>query len=211
MRIQIIAEGPTDREILNALITKINKWTTIEFIEESKTQIKRRGKNSILLQYSILAKFLHHGFYKSVDVIIICVDNDNEILDESGVGSKIKEDLKILVEKFLNDNIYKYPTINPKRVFAVPVQTIDYWMKSIDEKENDCQKIRRIENIDRSNIKVETYGKSNVYSGWVIDREAINSKIEKIKREYRVFEKLRCLPSFIDFENQLKYSLISKS
>lgn len=54
MRIQIIAEGPTDREILNALITKINKWTTIEFIEESKTQIKRRGKNSILLQYSMI-------------------------------------------------------------------------------------------------------------------------------------------------------------
>ncbi len=209
MRIQIIAEGPTDREILNALITKINKWNNIELIEESKTQIKRRGKYSILFQYSDLAKFLHHGFYKSVDVIIICVDNDDEILDASGIGSKKKEDLEILVEKFLYENNYKYPNINPKCILAVPVQTIDYWMKSIDERGNDCQEIRRIEDIDRGNIKIETYGKSNVYGGWVIDREAINSKIEKIKRESIALEKLRCLPSFIDFENQLKCSLVS--
>lgn len=204
MIIQIIAEGPTDREILNALVMNIHRETGIELIEEGKTQMKHRGKNSILFQYSKLAKFLHHGFSKSVDAIIICVDNDDEILDKSGIGSKKKADLKALVDIFLEKNNYIYPTIRPKWVLAVPVQTIDYWMKSIDEKDNDCQKIRRIENIDRSNIKVETYGKSNVYSGWIIDREAINSKIEKIKREPIVFEKLRCLPSFIDFENQLK-------
>jgi hypothetical protein len=207
MIIQIIAEGPTDREILHALIMKIHREIGIELIEESKTQMKRRGKYSILFQYSILAKFLHHGFSKSVDVIIICVDNDDEILDNSGIGSKKKADLKILVDTFLEKNNSIYPTIKPKWVLAVPVQTIDYWMKSIDERDNDCEKIRRIENIDRSNIKVETYGRSNVYGGWAIDQEAINSKIEKIKRESIVFEKLRCLPSFIDFENQLKISI----
>lgn len=207
MIVQIICEGPTDRQIIIALLKTINKSPAIKFIEESKTQMKRRGKYSILFNYDIFAKFLHNGFFKSVDVIVICVDNDNEILDKSGVGAKKKEDLRILVEKFIENNKSKYQNIKPKFVLVVPVQTIDYWMKCIDEAETDCQKIKRIESIDINKIKIETYGKLNVYGGWAVNQESINSKIEKIKKNSFVLEKLRCLPSFADFENQLKDSL----
>lgn len=203
MLVQIIAEGPTDRQILMSLLNKIGDGS-LEFVEESKTQMKRRGIHSILFNYTILAKFLHHGFYNSAEVIVICVDNDNEILDYSGVGSKRKQDLKELFDKFCIKNKHIYPNINPKLVLVVPVQTIDYWMKCVDERKNDCQKIKQIENINQNHIKVETYGKSNVYFGWLIDQKSIDSKIEKISHNSHVLDKLRCFPSFSDFEEQLK-------
>ncbi len=204
MRVLIVAEGPSDREILKAILNKVKN--NVELIDESKTQMKRRGKQSILFQYHILAKFLHHGFSSSAEIIIICVDNDNDVLDKSGIGSKKKDNLKNLIDRFIieNKNNAKYESIKPRWVLAVPVQTIDYWMKSIDEKDDDCQKIRQIESIDKSIIKIETYGKSNVYGGWVINREAINLKIQKIKNEAVALDKMRCLPGFKDFEDQLK-------
>jgi len=48
MRVLIIAEGPSDREILKAILNKVKN--NIEFIDESKTQMKRRGKQSILFK-----------------------------------------------------------------------------------------------------------------------------------------------------------------
>ena len=170
MLVQVISEGPTDRKILMNLLNKISN-EDLKFVAESKTQMKRPGINSILFNYSILAKFLHHGFHNSAEVIVICVDNDNEILDENGIGSKRKQELKELFDIFCEKNERIYPNINPKSVLVVPVQTIDYWMKCVDTNKSDCEKIRKIENINKKNIKIDTYGKSNVYAGWSINRE----------------------------------------
>ena len=203
MLVQIIAEGPTDRKILMNLLVKISN-DNLQFVGESRTQMKRRGIHSILFDYSTLAKFLHHGFHNSAEIIIICVDNDDEDLDDSGLGSKVKQSLQELFDRFHTKNKHIYLGINPKLVLVVPVQTIDYWMKCVDEKKSDCHNIRQIERIAKNNIKIETYGKSNVYNGWAINPESINSKIEKINGGLDVLEKLRCLSSFRDFENQFK-------
>jgi hypothetical protein len=202
MRVQIISEGPTDREILRSIVD-IFKCPDMDMIEESKTQMRRRGKHSIL-NYKSFSKFLHHGYQNLADVIIICVDNDDEDLDKFGVGSIKKNSLKDLIKEFQEKNPYKYLEINPKYVLTIPVQTIDYWMKCIDINEFNCVKIIEILNVPKSMIKKEAYGESNIYLGWVIDPEAINSKIEKIKNDPTVQEKLRCFPSFRDFESQIR-------
>jgi hypothetical protein len=202
MRVQIISEGPTDREILYSIVN-IFKCADVELIEESKTQMKRRGKHA-LLNYEIFSKFLHHGYQNLAEIIIICVDNDDEDLDTFGVGSIKKEIIRGLINEFQKKNSHKYLKISPKYVLAIPVQTIDYWMKCIEEGDLNCIKIRKILNISRSMIKKETYGAANIYLGWVIDPAAISSKIAKIKHDPSVPEKLRCFPSFRDFESQMR-------
>lgn len=157
MKIQIIAEGPTDRAILHAFILMI-KRNSIEFLEESNTQKTHRGKHSLISNYKIFAKFLHNAYYNFSDIIIICVDNDGDITDRLGIGSKKKDILKKYITQFTDSNSYKYPSINPEYIIAVPVQTIDYWMKCIDEEETNCYKIREIERIPQQKIKAETYG-----------------------------------------------------
>lgn len=203
MRIQIISEGPTDREILWTIIN-VFKFSNIELIKESNTQIKRRGKHSILFNYNIFSKFLHHGYQNLADIVIICVDNDDEVLDKFGVGSAKKNSLNELIKKFLEKNSYKYPERSPKYILAIPVQTIDYWMKGIEFNDLNCKNILKILNISRFRIKNETYGESNISLGWVIDPEAIRSKLEKIENDPFVPDKLRCFPSFRDFESQIK-------
>lgn len=206
MKIQIIAEGPSDRRILRALIRRISKGIDIEVIEESKTQMKRRGKQSILLKYDIVAKFLHHSYSKQVDIIVICVDNNGESV-QSGVNINTKNKLNRSIENFKIKNKEKYSNVNPEFVIAIPVQTMDYWMKGVDEPEVNCGRIRKIENINKDNIKSEAYGAQNVFLCWIIDENEIIKKIEKINNDYSVLEKLRCFPSFVDFEQQFKKAL----
>lgn len=206
MKIQIIAEGPSDRRILRALIRKISKGIDIEVIEESKTQMKRRGKQSILLKYDIFAKFLHHSYSKQVDIIVICVDNNGESV-QSGVNINTKNKLNRSIENFKIKNKEKYSNVDPEFVIAIPVQTMDYWMKGVDEPEVNCGRIRKIEDINKDNIKSETYGAQNVFLCWIIDENEIIKKIEKINNDYLVLKKLRCFPSFVDFEQQFKKAL----
>ena len=158
----------------------------------------------MLSNYKILAKFLHNAYYKCSDLIIICVDNDGEALDELGIGSRKKEILKSNIELFIDNNSYKYPDRSPRYILAVPVQTIDYWMKCIDQNHKECHKIREIEKIPKEIIKVETYGKKNVHLGWQIDSTTFNNKIDKFTRDPSVIDKLSCLPSFKDFMDQFK-------
>jgi hypothetical protein len=209
MKIQIIAEGPTDRAILHAFILMI-KRDSIEFLEESNSQRVHRGKHSLISNYKLFAKFLHNAYHKCSDVIVLCVDNDGGEIDRSGIGSKNKDILNKYISQFIDSNSYKYPSINPEYIIAVPVQTIDYWMKCIDEKEANCYKIRDIEKIPQQKIKAETYGEKNIYLGWQIDEKALNSKIEKIKNDSSLLDKLFCLPSFKDFGVQLTSTLVDK-
>jgi hypothetical protein len=201
MKIQIISEGPTDREIIRALIIKFS--SVIEFLPESKTQRSYRGKASLISNYRIFAKFLHNAYNNLSDIIIICSDNDGEELDRFGVGLKKKESINSLVLRFTKENSYKYPSINPTHILAVPVQTIDYWVKCVKEPELDCYKIRTIEEIPKEMIKKLAYGEKNVHLGWLIDRKAFDGIMEKIEQDPNALDKLLCLPSFRDFRDQL--------
>ena len=134
--------------------------------------------------------------------LIITVSSSSFTIENTSNEPALARDK--LFDRFHTKNKHIYLGINPKLVLVVPVQTIDYWMKCVDEKKSDCHNIRQIERIAKNNIKIETYGKSNVYNGWAINPESINSKIEKINGGLDVLEKLRCLSSFRDFENQFK-------
>ncbi len=123
------------------------------------------------------------------------------------IDFKKKKILEGFVKKFEENDINRHYNLHPKFVFAIPIQTMDYWMKCLDEKDDDCTRIRKIEHIDMDNIKKETYGESNIYMGWSIDEDAIDQKIKRIKNESLVLDKLRCFPSFSDFEGQLKEAL----
>ncbi len=203
MRIQIIAEGPTDRKILRALLKKIDHSAKLNIIEESKTQRKKRGKYSILRDYKTFAKFLHNGYSKGVDVILIHVDNDDEPLQQPGIDLKTETALRGFVETFQKENGGRYASLNPCFVFAIPVRTTDYWMRVVSESSSDCIQIRKTEQISRSMIKEKTYGKSNVLLTGAIKREAIASKIQEIETKPGVLDRLRCLRSFSRFEEQL--------
>ncbi|MEG3056791.1 MAG: hypothetical protein RQM90_12470 [Methanoculleus sp.] len=52
-------------------------------------------------------------------------------------------------------------------------------------------------------IKEETYGKRFVFRGTFIDEGAIGRMVEEIGNDGSL-DKLRCLPSFLDFEKYLK-------
>jgi hypothetical protein len=112
MKLQIIAEGPSDRKLLRALIRRISKGIDIEVIEESKTQMKRRGKQSMLLEYDIFAKFLHHSYSKQVDIIVICVDNNGESV-QSGVNITTKNQLNRFIENFKYTHTHSHPASSP--------------------------------------------------------------------------------------------------
>jgi len=210
LKVQIIAEGKSDRRILDFFIHTLCTKFNCVIIAESKTQKKFRGKDSILNNYLKLAKFLHKGFSEKADVIVICVDNDNKSCDTTGVGITVKKQLQDHYQHFLEENKKNalYSSVSPVLIFSVPVETIDYWMKSISEKSNDCSKIKNILRISRFDIKVSTYGKENIYMGVFINPDAIEAKIKTLKEIPSSWEKLRCLPSFVDFESQL--SQISK-
>ena len=91
----------------------------------------------------------------------------------------------------------------PCLVCAVPVLTIDYWMNVISLKKTDCNDILLVLNIPKGRIKEETYGKRFVFRGTFIDEEAIRGKVEEIGASGSL-DKLRCLPSFLEFEGHLE-------
>lgn len=208
--VQIIAEGKSDRRIIEFFIHNLCNKFDCQIIAESKIQKKFRGKDSIINNYSRLAKFLHKGFSEKADVIVICVDNDNKPCDTAGIGYTVKNRLQGYYQRFLEENKKNasYSSVSPVMVYSVPVETIDYWMKSIDEKSNDCSKIRNILRISRFDIKVATYGKENIYMGVFINPDAIEAKIKTLEEIPSSWEKIKCLPSYLDFEKQL--SQISK-
>lgn len=196
--LHLITEGPTDRILLSKLIKVMIADTPHKILRLSSTQRARCGKHSILFNYSILTKFLHHGFHRNVDLIIICVDNDEEE-EKEGIGIKVKELISQLYEEFCRKNPY-YSKI-PCLVSVVPIKTIDYWIKAILLHHSECEKILKVLSIPKGKIKEETYGKEFVFRGIFIDSRAIDNVVEIIKPNS--LEKLRCLPAFNDFENQL--------
>jgi len=164
--------------------------------------IKMAGISPILIlnNHSIFSKFLHHGCSASADIIVVCVDNDRRPVKE-GVGEDIITQISVFYEEFLEKNtFYQNP---PCLVCAVPVSTIDYWMKAISERNTDCNEILPAINIPIERIKEETYGKKCVFRGTFIDEGAIERKVKEIRKDGSL-EKLRCLPSFQDFEKYLK-------
>jgi len=200
--IHLITEGPTDRILLTQLIRIMIREKSIRFLKISSTQRTRTGKNSIIHNSSILSKFLHHGFHRNVDIIIICVDND-EAHEQDGIGVEIKKIIQEAYTDFCKDNSY-YSKI-PCLVSAVPIKTLDYWMKVILERTYDCTKISQVMTIAKGSIKEETYGEKCVFRGQFIDDKAIKEMVDSI--EPTSLKKLRCLPSFNDFEEQLSACL----
>ena len=81
MKIHIIAEGPTDRELIKSIIRLVIPDHLISHISESNSQKKYRGVRSILFKYSNFSKFLHYAFSEMADIILIAVDNDNDTKD----------------------------------------------------------------------------------------------------------------------------------
>ncbi len=197
--IHLITEGPTDRKLLLALISQIIGEHSHQFIELSSTQRTRNGKQAILGNFSTFSKYLHHGFNKDVDIIVICIDNDEDTEDE-GIGINLKMQIQKLFKEFLKKHSF-YEMI-PCLVCAVPVKTMDYWMKAISVNHSDCRDILKVLTIPKNRIKEETYGARYVYRGQFIDHSAIEEKTNSIQTPGSL-EKLRCLPSFKDFEENL--------
>ena len=194
--IYLITEGPTDRKLLSALISQIIGEQSHQFIPLSSTQRARSGKQAILGNFSMFSKYLHHGFHSGADIIVICIDNDDET-EYEGIGINLKNQIKELFEQFLKNNSF-YEKI-PCLVCAVPVKTMDYWMKAISVNHSDCRDILTVLTISKDRIKEETYGKRHVFRGQFIDAGAIEKKTNSVRTPGSL-EKLRCLPSFKDFE-----------
>ncbi|KAF5036109.1 hypothetical protein DSECCO2_578500 [anaerobic digester metagenome] len=205
--IHLITEGPTDRKLLAILIQEMNKGHPLQFVEISSTQRVRTGKQAILNNHSIFSKYLHYGCSKAADIIVVCVDNDEKPVKE-GVGKETIARISVFYETFLEKNtFYQNP---PCLVCAVPVFTMDYWMKAISERRTDCNDILPAMKIPRERIKEETYGKKYVFRGTFIDEGAIERKTKEIRKDGSL-DKLRCLPSFQDFERYLKDCFEKKS
>ncbi len=205
MKIHLITEGPTDRLILKALLNRMIERQP-HLISESKTQKKNRSVSS-LLDYAFFSKFLHYAFYHSVDVIITCLDNDAHELDRTGISIERKEIIEGYKNKFLLENQYIYPTVNPCFIIIVPVETLDYWVKCIKMRTTNCTEILNIRQINKAQIKSLTYGEQNIHFGWMIDDQAITNVINQITGQNNLIEKLECLPCFKDFQTQLENCL----
>ena len=95
IRIHLITEGPTDRKLLSALLSNMIADHLLEFVEMSSTQRVRTGKQAFLNNHSIFSKHLHHGCSAGADIIVVCVDNDEEP-EKGGVGRDNKPDVCFL-------------------------------------------------------------------------------------------------------------------
>jgi hypothetical protein len=200
IRIHLITEGPTDRKLLSALLSKMIADHLLEFVEMSSTQRARTGKQAFVNNHSIFSKHLHHGCSAGADIIVVCVDNDEEP-EKRGVGRERITWISTFYEAFLEKNtFYQSP---PCLVCAVPVLTIDYWVKAISLKKTECSDILLAMSIPKERIKEKTYGKRFVFRGTFIDEGAIGRMVEEIGNDGSL-DKLRCLPSFLDFEKYLK-------
>jgi hypothetical protein len=184
--------------LLSNLISEIVGEKDPIFIEISATQRVKTGKPALLKNSSIFAKNLHHGFSRGVDIIVICIDNDTGSIDD--IGKAIQEKISEFFRSFCKKNLH-YSKI-PCLVCAVPVITMDYWMRALSEKNTECLQIRSKLHIPKERIKEETYGEKNVFRGKFIDDTAIQKKIKEIRKDGSLI-KLRCIPSFEDFEKQL--------
>ncbi|EHQ36157.1 hypothetical protein [Methanoplanus limicola] len=203
----LITEGSTDRKILSAIISKILAGRSHDFIEMSSTQKGKRGRQAIINRPDYFFKFLHHGFNGKADVFVICVDNDND-KEADGIGNDVKSKIMELYKVFIKNNPWyseESGYINPCLVCAVPVKTMDYWMMALTMKFEECHRINTdLNKISLTIIKEKAYGEKYVYKRKFVDDAAINKKTDDIKKTESI-NKLRCLPSFQDFEEQLLY------
>ena len=181
----LITEGSTDRKILTAIIREIIADRPHDFIEMCSTQRGKRGKQAIINKPDYLFKFLHYGFNENADIIVICVDNDNDEVTE-GRGDTVKGKIKELYKTFRTNNPWYSDEAgfeNPCLVCAVPVKTMDYWMMAVGMKFEECHRINAdLDKIDAGMIKNKTYGEKCVFNGKFIDDTAINKKIDEIKK-----------------------------
>ncbi len=206
LNIHLITEGPSDREILKSLLSEIIGENKANYINISATQRVKTGKPALLKNAQIFSKNLHHGFAQKVDIIVVCIDNDSGTIND--IGETIQEEILAKFNSFCHNN--KHYSKIPCLVCAVPVVTIDYWMKAISEKNDDCTQILLNLIIPKEKIKQETYGEKNVFRETFIEQKAIQNKIKEIKSKGSL-NRLRCIPSFENFENQLRDCLDRRS
>ena len=152
MKIHIISEGPTDQIILEK-ITKLVMRVVPEFIHPSNTQSKNRGVHSILNDKRILFKFLHYSFAKKANILIICVDNDNdEIVD--GCPVRLNK-IKLYYNEFLENNSRFYD-IRPEKCVIIPIKTIDYWVYAGKMQNVGIGTLKGIEILPKEGMKEKT-------------------------------------------------------
>ncbi len=200
MRYHVICEGPTDQIILERIV-KIVLRDTPEFIQPSNTQRKNRGVHSILRDKTILFKFLHYSFAQRANVIIICVDNDeDDIVD----GCPIRyNSIKELYNEFLSNNSEFY-NHRPSNCVIIPIQTIDYWVYAGKMQEVGIGTLKGTESLHKKGIKEKVYGKDNVTPFGIVEsafQETLNIAITRTTIE----NNLRHLNSFLKF-----YSLLQR-
>jgi hypothetical protein len=193
MKGHIICEGPTDHIILERIL-RFSLDSNIELVKPSVTQKKNRGVSAIIDNKTLLFKFLHHSMANQVDIIIICVDNDCDTI-ENGIPSRSTL-LKEYYDEFLqkNSRIYRH---TPKKIVVVPIETIDYWIRA-------CQlnagpgTIRGLEHEPKEGMKKIVYGEDNVLPNGLILEDAFNQVIDQVLTEKNIQEKLIHLPSFLN-------------
>ncbi len=203
MRIHIIAELPSDRTLIQAILRATRPQSELEFTPESKTQMKRRGAEPILLEERTFAKFLHHAYAYRAELIVVMVDNDGAEKDPSGVSKARRRIIDGSITRFIARNAERYSDQSPVFAIMVPVESMDYWAHCVKLNISNCGKIRSIEAIELRMMKEIAYGAENIYAGWAIDSEAIQEVIDILEEDLAALRRLRCLPSFADFEAQL--------
>lgn len=198
MRCHIICEGPTDQILLERII-KIVLKDIPEFIQPSNTQRKNRGVHSILRDKTILFKFLHYSFAQRANVVIICVDNDEDNIVN---GCPVRySTIKAHYNEFLNNNSEFY-NHRPSNCVIIPVQTIDYWVYAGKMQNAGAGTLKGIESLHKEGIKERVYGKDNVMPFGIVEsafQEILNKAITRTTIE----SNLRHLSSFLKFYNLL--------
>lgn len=171
----------------------------------SRTQQKYSGINPILKDKNKFFKLLHYSFSKKSDCIIVCIDNDDDELDESFFPKKrftiLQENVQEFIDKY-NEKIYTghYPSM----IITIPVKTIDYWILAGLNKTTDKMIISDIERMPKHGIKEKVYGKNNI-SPIHIFNKTVEKVISKSITQNNIDTKLLHLKSFNRFHAELKY------
>lgn len=196
----IICEGPTDNIIIQKILGFLID-ADLEFVIPSVTQKKNRGVSAIIDKKAILFKFLHHSFKNRVDFVIICVDNDDDII-ENKIPHRYTL-IKAFYEEFLQKHLGEYDH-KPRNLVIIPIKTIDYWIRACQLRDAGPGTLRGLENEQKMGMKEKVYGEKNVLPNGIILEAAFNDVIDQVLTKKNIQEKLIHLSSFSNFYDMIQ-------